>query len=172
MSMKPIITMVKSRKFHVFWNEKYVYLVTPLFQALSLSQQKKIFHLQISFVMLPQPLGNDCRKALHGEDHHENNLIKIKIKIIIKNLKFAEFSILSWRRNLSPQFPQATCLYRHCRCLGRECSCLCSGWHDSKFEDFYARGVPVLYINIYHEVTCRHLGIAKMVRKMRGTMTW
>ena len=73
--------MVKSRKFHVFWNENYVYLVTPLFHALSLSQQKKICHLQISFVMLPQPLGNDCRKALNSEDHHEDNLLKINIKI-------------------------------------------------------------------------------------------
>ena len=84
MSMKPIITMVKSRKFHVFWNVKYVYLVTPLFHALSLSQQKKICHLQISFFMLPQPLGNDCRKALNSEYHHKNYLKKIKIKIIMK----------------------------------------------------------------------------------------
>ena len=31
-------------------------------------------NLHISLVMLPQAFGYDCRKALNGENHHENHL--------------------------------------------------------------------------------------------------
>ena len=72
MSMKPIMTMVKSRKFQVFWWTAKHMIHSPT----SALFPSKIFftNLQISLVMLPQALGYDCREALNGENHHENHL--------------------------------------------------------------------------------------------------
>ena len=72
MSMKPIMTMVKSRKFHVFWWTAKHMIDSPT--EISISKQNIFTNLQISLVMLPQALGYDCREALNGENHHENHL--------------------------------------------------------------------------------------------------
>ena len=81
-SMNPIITMVKSRKFQVFWwTVEHIIHFSISAQNHGPKFFQTYFHLQISLIMLPQALGYDCREAFNGENHHENDLKVANLKI-------------------------------------------------------------------------------------------